>query len=62
MIASFLVYIWGYQLDVIFGSLLGCLQIIFFLENHLGFRLKVSWMCSKVNWIVEYRFIVWFKL
>ena len=28
MIASFGVYIWGYQLDVRFGSLLGCLQII----------------------------------
>ena len=27
-------YIWGYQLDVRFGSLLGCLQIIF-LKNHL---------------------------
>ena len=62
MIAIFGVYIWGYQLDVIFGSLLGCLQIIFFLENHLAFPLKVTWMCSKVNWIVEYRFIVWFKL
>ena len=36
MIAIFGVYIWGYQLDVIFGSLLGCLQIIFFLENHLA--------------------------
>ena len=29
MIASFWVYLWGYQLDVRFGSLLGCLQIIF---------------------------------
>ena len=30
LIASFWVYIWGYQLDVRFGSLMGCLQIIFF--------------------------------
>ena len=30
MIASFWVYIWGYQIDVRFGSLLGSLQIIFF--------------------------------
>ena len=29
MITTFWVYIWGYQLDVRFGSLLGCLQIIF---------------------------------
>ena len=29
VIAIFLVYIWGYQLDVRFCSLLGCLQIIF---------------------------------
>ena len=29
MIASFWEYLWGYQLDVRFGSLLGCLQIIF---------------------------------
>ena len=29
MIASFCVYIRGYQLDVRFGPLLGCLQIIF---------------------------------
>ena len=26
---QFLGVIWGYQLDVRFGSLLGCLQIIF---------------------------------
>ena len=29
MIAIFWVYIWGYQLDARFGSLLGCMQIIF---------------------------------
>ena len=29
MIAIFWVYIWGYQLDASFGSLLGCMQIIF---------------------------------
>ena len=29
IITSFWVYIWGYQLDVSFGSLLGFLQIIF---------------------------------
>ena len=51
MIASFWVYIWGYQLDVRFGSLLGCLQIIF-LQTHLAFPSKVTWMCSKVNWIL----------
>ena len=51
MIASFGVYIWGYQLDVRFGSLLGCLQIIF-LQTHLAFPSKVTWMCSKVNWIL----------
>ena len=33
MIAIFWVYIWGYQLDVKFGSLLGCLQIIFSLKS-----------------------------
>ena len=39
MIGSFWVYIWGYQLDVTFGSLLGCLQIIFFLKS-LSLSLK----------------------
>ena len=29
MIAAFKVYRWGYQLDVRFCLLLGCLQIIF---------------------------------
>ena len=51
MIASFWVYIWGYQLDLKFVSLLRCLQIIF-LENRLAFPSKVTWMCSKVNWIL----------
>ena len=23
---------------------------------------KITWMCSEVNWFVEYKFIVWFKL
>ena len=61
MIAIFWVYIWGYQLDARFGSLLGCMQIIF-LQNHLAFPTQVTWMCSKVHWIVEYKIIVWFKL
>ena len=60
-------YFWGVHMKLStrcnICSLLGCLQIIFFLlENHLAFPLKVTWMSSKVNWIVEYRFIVWFKL
>ena len=50
MIASFLVYMGGCQLEVRFGSLLGCSQIIF-LENHLAFR-----------WIVEYTFNLLFDL
>ena len=50
---SFWVYIWDYQVDVRFGSILGCLQIIF-LRNHLAFP-------SRVNWIVQYKFIVWFN-
>ena len=61
MITTFWVYIWGYQLDVSIGSLLGCLQIIS-LKNHLAFPSKVTWMWFKENWIVEYNFIVWFKL
>ena len=39
MIAIFWVYIWGYQLDVRFSSLLGCLQIIFLLKS-LSLSLK----------------------
>ena len=43
------------------NSLLDCFQIIF-LQNHLAFPSKVTWMCSKVNWFVEYKFIDWFIL
>ena len=39
MIAVFWVYIWGYQLEVRFCSVLGCLQIIF-LQNLLAFPQK----------------------
>ena len=38
---SFWAYIWGYQLDVRFGSLLGSLQIIF-LQNQVAYPSKVT--------------------
>ena len=38
MMMIFGVYIWGYQLDVRFGSLLGCLQIIFLLSLSLSLK------------------------
>ena len=58
MITSFWVYIWGYQLDVRFGSPLGCLQIIFLFKS-LSLSLKSHMNVLQVNWIVEYKFIVW---
>ena len=36
----------------------------YFSLDYLAFPPKVTWMCSKVSWFVEYncKFIVWFKL
>jgi len=34
----------------------------YFSLKSLSLCLKVTWMCPKVNWFVDYRFIVWFKL
>ena len=63
MIAVFKVYKWGYQLDVRFCLLLGCLQIIFLKITYPFPQQSHEWaMCSKANWIVEYKFIAWFKL
>ena len=64
MIASFWVYLWGYQLDVRFGSLLGCLQIIFckitqpFPEKSLECALKLTelWNTS-LSFDLNYKFI-----
>ena len=34
----------------------------YFSLKSLSLGLKVTWMCPKVNWFVDYKFIVWFKL
>ena len=34
----------------------------YFSLKSLSLCLKVTWMCPKVNWSVDYRLIVWFKL
>ena len=44
-IASFWVYIWGYQLDVRVGSLLGCLQQVI---RYLYYR-RENQLCIRQN-------------
>ena len=34
----------------------------YFFLKWLSLSLKFTWMCSKVYWFLEYKFIVWFKL
>ena len=47
VIDIFWVYIWGYQLDVRFGSLLGCLQIIFSLKSlSLSLKSYMNVLCA----------------
>ena len=47
MIAIFWVYIWGYQLNVRFSSLLGCLQIIFLLKSlSLSLKSHMNVLCA----------------
>ena len=47
MIAIFWVYIWGYQLDVRFSSLSGCLQIIFLLKSlSLSLKSHMNVLCA----------------
>ena len=38
---------------------LGLFANYFSLKSLLPFPLKVKWMCPKVNWFVDYKFIVW---
>ena len=52
MISSFWVYLWGYQLDVRFGSLLGCLQK----SHECALKLTELWNTSLL-FDLNYKFI-----
>ena len=65
MIATFWVYLYGYQLDVRFGSFLGCLKLFFSkisqpfpqMSQECALKLTELWLNTRLLLDLNYKFI-----